>query len=84
MVDEFNAEAANYAKLGIAKEELIQQLKEIRINLIEFLESFSEEDFSKLYMIQDKEQSLDSYMNAMVEHDKFHTNQINTFLNENG
>ncbi|WP_420541202.1 DinB family protein [Priestia filamentosa] len=61
-------------------EELIQQLKETRKNLIDSLNGFSEEDFNKIYMIQDKEQSLRSYMNAMVDHDKFHFNQITTFL----
>ncbi|MGG0381662.1 DinB family protein [Priestia filamentosa] len=79
-VEDFNREAANYAKSGIHKEELIQQLKETRKNLIDSLNMFSEEDFNKIYMIQDKEQSLRSYMNAMVDHDKFHFNQITTFL----
>ncbi|HEK9100505.1 DinB family protein [Bacillus pfraonensis] len=83
-VDAFNRKSANYAKSGVVKDELIQQFKEARFNLIHFLEAFSEEDFSKIYMIQDKNQSLQDYMNAMVDHDNFHFNQITTFLIEKG
>ncbi|WJE54469.1 DinB family protein [Bacillus cereus] len=53
-VDEFNRISANYAKSGVSKDELIQQFKKARFNIIHFLETLSEDDFSKIYMIQDK------------------------------
>lgn len=79
-VDEFNKNAVNYVKSGISYEDLLLEIIVTRTKLVNLLKTFSDVDFQKQFIIQDREDTIQSYMNAMVEHDQHHFNQIFTFI----
>ncbi|WP_231868394.1 DinB family protein [Fictibacillus phosphorivorans] len=83
-VEEINRNAANDAKSGISKTELIDEVIECRLVLSKKLEEMQREIWEKKIQMGNSEITLCEYIKGMVEHDQHHKIQIENFLISKG
>lgn len=81
-VEEINKEASIYARSGITKEQLINELISIRHRLVTLLGDLDSERFD-IPLSSKAQITLGDYMVEMVEHDQKHIAQIESFINPN-
>ena len=79
-VEKINAEASRYARSGINKASLINELISKREELVSQIELIPAERFHEEIIIGKNSLILSNYFSDLIEHDRTHKNQINAFL----
>lgn len=80
-LEAFNGEAARYAREEASQEEVIQTFCEIREMLLDEISKRSEKEISAiLYTASQKQTSLYSYFQGMIEHDRHHLEPMKQFI----
>ncbi|CAH2715314.1 hypothetical protein BACCIP111895_02498 [Neobacillus rhizosphaerae] len=81
-VEEINKAASTYARSGITKVQLINELISIRQRLVSLLGELDSERFDM--PLPGKEHiTLVEYFVGMIEHDQKHITEINSFISQN-
>ncbi|TDL80143.1 DinB family protein [Peribacillus frigoritolerans] len=75
-----NDRAAEYAKSGITKDELIAEFMEVRSAAVDGLLKFEGEELQFHFKIGDHPFTIASYMEDFIGHDLHHKAQIDAFL----
>ena len=80
-VEAMNKEAAEYARAGITKEDLLNEFIFIREELVNLISKIPEERFH--HPLQGKEHiTLSEYFVGMIDHDLKHKKQIESHINK--
>ncbi|MFG6497607.1 DinB family protein [Fictibacillus sp. UD] len=79
-VEEINRSAANEARSGISKNQLIDEVIECRLVLSKKLEEMPNEIWEEKIQMENSTITLCEYIKGMVEHDQHHKIQIDNFL----
>lgn len=83
-VEEINRNAANEAKSGISKNELIDEVVECRLVVAKKLEEVPNSIWQEKIEMGQKMITLCEYISGLVEHDQHHKNQVQEFLMNKG
>lgn len=81
-VEEINQEAAKYAKSGVSKENLINELVQSRTVIISFLKTLTVDELEEQTLIGKSKISIKKYIIGTKEHDDHHIKQMEEFLNK--
>lgn len=77
-----NAQASQYARSGISKVELLSEWLAVGQQLVDTLRNIPEEHYLTDYQINQKSMNLSIYLESMLQHDKHHQQQIDSFLQQ--
>ncbi|MFS0865029.1 DinB family protein [Fredinandcohnia sp. 179-A 10B2 NHS] len=77
-IEEINQKASKYARSGITKEDLLDELISIRQEVIAAISELPETEFHQL--LPGKSITLLDYFFGLIKHDEHHIQQINTFI----
>ena len=79
-VEEINGVASRYARSGITRVSLINDFIATRSEVVSQIENIPAEKFHEPIIIGKSSLILSNYFTDLIEHDRTHRNQINTFL----
>lgn len=81
-VEHINTKASLYARSGISKDSLINEFLSIREEVVSQIKNIPAERFHEPIIIGKSRLMVSSYFSDLIEHDRKHKNQINTFLKD--
>jgi uncharacterized damage-inducible protein DinB len=82
--EEINRKAAEVAKSGISKNELIDKVIVCRLHVAKMLEEVRDDIWEKKIELGKSFVTLSEYISGLVEHDVHHQKQIQEFLSNKG
>ncbi|CAI8847455.1 DinB family protein [Bacillus pseudomycoides] len=82
-VEEMNKGAINYARSGISKEEVINQLVFTRKRLVSLIKRVPDRNFNTYYQLGKENMKLNDYFWTLIQHDVKHKEEIVDFLKSN-
>lgn len=78
-IEDINQQASKYARSGISKVDLLDELISVRLEVVFAISELPETEFHQLFP-SNKSITLLDYFSGLIKHDEQHMQQINTFI----